>query len=77
MSVFIELFEKDNSRDENTRNFEVSRIMKIYGKENSTGNAITFEEFVKYIVDTHLSNTAHMDENWETIARLCQPCLAR
>lgn len=56
-------------------------IMRKYRqKSNSTNNpsprqAITFPEFVQYIIDSPLENKEFWNEHWERIERLCLPCL--
>ncbi|MBN3310968.1 CHST9 sulfotransferase, partial [Amia calva] len=39
----------------------------------STGSGVTFPEFVHYLLDNH--RPVGMDIHWETVNRLCFPCL--
>ncbi|XP_071393211.1 carbohydrate sulfotransferase 8-like [Centroberyx affinis] len=39
----------------------------------STGNGVTFQEFVQYLVDVH--RPVGMDIHWEPANQLCNPCL--
>lgn len=44
-------------------------------KRYHEGEGVTFQEFVKFIIDSPLENQDFWNEHWERIDRLCLPCL--
>lgn len=44
---------------------------KSYNATNSTGDDVTFEEFISYLTQSH---GAGLNEHWQAIDSLCAPC---
>jgi len=44
-------------------------------KRYKIGEGLTFEEFVKFIIDSPIDDRDFWNEHWERIDRLCLPCL--
>ena len=66
-----------------------NNYMRVYGtaiqkkyRENKTliskvGAGTTFEEFVRYVIDTSKTDAAKLNEHWAVTSQLCHPCLVR
>ena len=44
---------------------------------SEVGVGTTFEEFVRYIIDTSKTDATKLDEHWAVVSQLCHPCLVR
>lgn len=81
VSAYIDKFTKDSYSADKMSKREGRRFQMMYRKNQSDvseiGKGTTFEEFVTYIVDTFQSQSEVMNDHWERMSHLCQPCLTR
>ena len=74
LSAFRDKFEKGYDRVYR-RNYGIkigkTYRMFYYGK----GDDITFNEFVKYIIDTWKKNSGDLERHWRPYFDLCHPCI--
>ena len=52
-----------------------SRRNITHDRRYKDGEGLTFEEFVKFVIDSPLEDPDFWNEHWERIDRLCLPCL--
>ena len=81
VSAYLDKFVVDGESSLSIRKHEGKKFQRMYREDKDDverdGNGTTFEEFTRYVVDSSHSPTDDFNDHWETMTRLCQPCLAR
>ncbi|XP_012275009.1 carbohydrate sulfotransferase 11 [Orussus abietinus] len=78
LSAYRNKFEVKNKQSSNYFQIHIGkRIIKKYRRQAtkeslSTGNDVTFQEFVQFVTDTAENST--LNEHWKPISELCHPC---
>ena len=65
-------FEADNAFFHERYGKEIARLYRSGPSDQETGSDIRFSEFVEYLL--HVDEVEEMNEHWEPLHDLCQPC---
>uniref|UniRef100_A0A1A8GQT7 Carbohydrate sulfotransferase n=1 Tax=Nothobranchius korthausae TaxID=1143690 RepID=A0A1A8GQT7_9TELE len=75
VSAYRDKFENPNEYYHNLFGKPIISKYRVMPSEEAlkTGNGVTFEEFIRYLLDVH--RPVGMDIHWEQANQLCHPCL--